>query len=270
MWSTLFIPDATSQANAKGSVCEMSINVDDDRIGIDVGVMLEVSACKNEAVNYVKDMYSTTHKTECEYRDIPTLVSGRAFNSNFTQSDSMTLVETGLSPEHRIVDICGTAYPESAELDGGRWIFTGKSKYSVIAEKGGEYSNFEIEMPYRYSLDAKAGDSQVSYASATPEIINTRARLDGERIGIDGEIMLVGVISCPDKTRMLDSISFGEEGERARGEYVICYPSRSDTLWSVAKRYGKTVASLSKTNKLKATDTPDAPSTLDGVHFLVV
>lgn len=262
--------DATSQANAKGSVCEMSINVEDDRIAIDVGVMLEISACKNEAVSYVKDMYSTTHKTKCEYRDIPTLVSGRAFNSNFTQSDSMTLEEAGLSPEHKIVDIGGVAYPEGAVLDGGRWIFTGKSKYSVIAEKDGEYSNFEIEMPYRYAFDAKEGDSESSYASAVADIINTRARLDGERIGIDGEIMLCGVISCPDKTRMLDSVSFGEESERARGEYVICYPSKSDTLWSVAKRYGRTVNSLSKANKLKNTDTPDARSTLDGVHFLVV
>jgi len=262
--------DASSQANAKGSVCEMSINVEDDRIGIDVGVMLEVSACKNEAVSYVKDMYSTAHKTECEYRDIPTLLRGRAFNSNFTQRDSMPLEEAGLSPGHKIIDISGVAYPEGAELDGGRWIFTGKSKYSVIAEKDGEYSNIEIEMPYRYAVDAKDGDNESSYASATAEIINTRARLDGERIGIDGEIMMTGVISCPCKTRMLDSVSFGEESERTRGEYVICYPSRSDTLWSVAKRYGRTVASLAKTNKLQSTDTPDASATLEGVHFLVV
>lgn len=262
--------DTSSHANAKGSVCEMSINVEDDRLTIDAGIMLEVSACKNETVRYVKDMYSTTHKTECAYRDIPTLSEGRAFNSNFTQSDSMTLEEAGLSPEHKIVDICGAAYPESVALEGGRWIFNGKSKYSVIAEKDGEYSNVEIEMPYRYAVDAKQVDDESSFASATAEIISARARLDGERIGIDGEVMLTGVISCPDKTTMLDSISFLEESERARGEYVICYPSRTDSLWSVAKRYGRTVRSLCQTNKLKSVDTPDATSTLEGVHFLVV
>lgn len=262
--------DASSHANARGSVCEMSISVEDDRIAIDVGIMLEISACKSETVQYVKDMFSVTHKTECEYRDIPTLYEGRAFNSNFTQSDSMTLEEAGLSPEHKIVDISGTAYPEGAALEGARWIFTGKSKYSVIAEKDGEYSNFDIEMPYRCSVDARQGDTEDSYASATAEIISTRARLDGERIGIDGEIMLTGVISCPDKTRMLDSVSFGDEIESSRGEYVICYPSRSDSLWSVAKRYGRAVSSLGRQNKIKVAESSDSASTLEGVHFLIV
>lgn len=262
--------DANSHANAKGSVCEMSISVEDDRIGIDVGIILEVSACKNEVVKYVKDMYSTTHKTECEYRKIPTLCNGRAFNANFTQSDAMTLEEAGLSPEHKIIDICGVACPESSLLEGARWVFTGKSKYSIIAEKDGEYSNFELEMPYRYSVEAKAGDDSDSYASATAEIISIRPRLDGERIGIDGEVMLAGVISCPDKTVMLDSVSFGEEIERARGEYIICYPSSNDSLWSIAKRYGKTVNSLCRTNKVKSGEVSDSRATLDGVHFLVI
>ena len=262
--------DASSHANARGSVCEMSINVEDDRVAIDAGIMLEISACKNEEVRYVKDAYSVTHRTACEYRDIQALCEGRAFNSNFTQSDSMTLEEAGLSPEHKIVDISGTAYPESAELDGSRWVFTGKSKYSVIVEKDGEYSNVEIEMPYRYSVDAKQNDSEDSYASATAEIISTRARLDGERIGVDGEIMLTGVISCPDTTKMLDSVSFGEEIERRRGEYVICYPSKSDSIWSVARRYGRDIESLCRQNKIRVAESPDSSSTLEGVHFLIV
>jgi len=262
--------DGNCQANAKGCVCEMNINVEEDRIGIDVGIILEISACKNETVVYVKDMYSTTHKTQCTYREMPALRGGRAFNSNFTQSDSMTIEEAGLSPEHKIVDISGTAYPENATLDGDKWVFTGKSKFSIIAERDGEYSNVEIELPYRYAVDTKQGYGDGAYASAMSEVISTRARLDGERIGIDAEIMMCGVISCPDKIRMLDGVSFGEENEPRRGEYVICYPSKEDSVWSIAKKYGKTVKSLSDTNKLIETDTPDAKETLDGVHFLVV
>ena len=69
---------------------------------------------------------------------------------------------------------------------------------------------------------------------------------------------------------MLDSVSFGEESERSRGEYVVCYPSPSDNLWSVAKRYGTTVATLIATNKLTPTATPDGKETLAGVHYLIV
>ena len=248
----------------------MNINVEDDRVVIDLGVILEMSVCKNEDVVYVKDLYSTANKTDCTYREIPTLREGRAFNSNFTQSDSMTLEEAGLTPEHRIVDITGYAYPESAFLDGERWVFSGKTKFSVLAEKDGEYSNAELELPYRYSIDSKNIEGENSYASAVAEVISARARLDGERIGVDAEIMMCGVISKTENTRMLDSVSFGEETERGRGEYIICYPSRTDSLWSVAKRYGKTVRALTLANNLNVTETPDSADTLEGVHFLIV
>ncbi len=262
--------DGGCEANAKGSICELNISVDEDRIGIDVGVILEISLCKQEKAIYVKDLYSTTHKTECSYKEIPTLRQGRAFNSNFTQSDSMTLEEAGLTPDNRIIDVTGYAYPESAVLEGGKWVFTGKCKFSVLSEKSGEYSNTELELPYKFSLDSKQRDNESSYASATAEMISARARLDGERIGIDAELMLCGVISAPQKVEMLDGVSFGEESERSCGEYVICYPSRTDDLWSIAKRYGRTVSALVGANKLTPTDTPDAKETLDGVKYLVV
>ncbi len=258
------------EANAKGSVCELNISVEEDRIFIDVGILLEVSACKDENVVFVKDIYSTTHNTACTYRSLPTLKCGRAFNSNFTQSDSMTLEEAGLTPEHKIVDISGMACPESSEIEGDMWVFTGKTRFSMIAEKDGEYSSTEIELPYRYSVDARCDCKGEMFASASAEIINARARLDGERIGVDAEIMLCAVTSEMSKIEMLDAVEFGDELKSSRGEYVICYPSATDSLWSVARRYGKALTSLGAANKLALTDTPDSKETLKDVHFLVI
>ncbi len=255
---------------AKGSVCEMNINVDEDRIGIDAGILLELSVCKADNVVYVKDLYSTTHKTECTYCNVPTLRCGRAFNSNFTQSDSMTLSDAGLTPEHKIIDAVGYAYSDGAVQEDGRWIFTGRSKFSILVEKDGEYSCADIELPYRCSIDAKHNDGDKLYASATAELISTRARLDGERIGIDAEVMMCGVISSLEDIKMLDSVSFGDESRRDGGDYIICYPSNNDDLWSIAKRYGTTVGALSSMNKLDSKDAFDSKDTLKGVHFLVV
>ena len=65
--STVMIEGATAgcEACAKGSVAEMSINVEENRIAIDAGIILELSICINEGVTYVNDAYSTTHDTEC-------------------------------------------------------------------------------------------------------------------------------------------------------------------------------------------------------------
>ena len=262
--------DANCETCAKGKVCEISINVEEGRIGIDVGVMLEMSVCKNETVTYVKDAYSTTHNTECTYRTVPYLDGGRAFNSNFTQSDSMTLDKAGLTPEHKIVDIAGCAYPDSAILEGEKWVFTGKTKFALLTEKDGEYSNAEIEMPYRYAVDSKHDEGNEAYAYASAEIISARARLDGERIGIDAEVMMKCIISNKQSAKMLDSVSFGDECQRSRGEYVVCYPAANDNLWSIAKKYGTTTAALAATNKLSVTNAPDSTDTLSGIHYLIV
>ena len=262
--------DTGCETSAKGKTCEMSINVEDGRISIDAGIMLELSLCKTDSVTYVKDIYSTERETSCEYRDIPFLRDGRALNSNFTQSDSMTLEDAGLSPEHKLIDIEGHAHAESATLDGGRWIFTGKTRFSLLCEKDGEYMCSEIEMPYRYTVESKQSESDDAYASATAEVINARARLDGERIGVDAEVTVCCVISSKDEARMLDNASFGEEKEKSRGEYVVCYPSREDSLWSVAKRYSTTVHALSHANKLTPTDTPDSKETLHGTRYLII
>ena len=262
--------DAACEASARGKVCEMNINVEDGRIGIDAGIMLELSLCKREGVTYVKDIYSTERETSCEYRNTPFLSDGRALNSNFTQSDSMTLEEAGLTPEHKLVDIEGRAYTESELLEGGRWIFTGKTRFSLLCEKDGEYTCTEIEMPFRYTVESKQNESDNAYASAIAEVINSRARLDGERIGVDAEVMMSCIISSKNDVRMLDDVSFGEEKEKNRGEYVVCYPSREDSLWSVAKRYATTVSSLAHANKITMTDAPDSKDTLAGARYLII
>jgi hypothetical protein len=182
----------------------------------------------------------------------------------------MTLEEAGLSSDHNVIDITGYAYFEDAHVEGDRWIFTGKAKYSLLTEKEGEYASFEMEMPYRYTVESKNSDGDSAYANASAEVISARVRLDGERIGVDSEIMMKCIISNKESAQMLDSVSFGEESEKRRGEYVIFYPSRDDSLWSVAKKYCTTVDNLLSINKLASTSAPDAKETLAQVKYLVI
>ena len=260
--------DGDCESGVKGSVCEMNINVEEGHIGIDVGIMLEASVCKKEEIKYVKDIYSTARKTECSYLDIPVLKEGRVFNANFTQSDSMTIEEAGISPEHKIIDVIGCAYPDTATLEGDRWVFTGKSKFSLLLEKEGEYSVCEIEMPYRYSAESSNGEN--AFASGSAEVISARARLDGERVGVDAEIMMRCITSDTANIRMLDNVSYGDAHERSGGDCIVCYPSSSDTVWDVAKKYSTTVSALIENNKIGGGDMPDANTVLAGIKYLIV
>ena len=52
--------------------------------------------------------------------------------------------------------------------------------------------------------------------------------------------------------------------------YTVCYPAKSDTLWSVAKRYHRAVATVSEMNRLADAPAADAPDSLGGVSYLLV
>jgi hypothetical protein len=96
------------------------------------------------------------------------------------------------------------------------------------------------------------------------------ARMDGERVGIDAELAVSLRVHTPTPFTALTDVSLGNEVTRRRGEYVICFPSPTDTVWSVAKRYHAPMAALLAVNNLPAGSKADARESLEGVGYLIV
>ena len=105
---------------------------------------------------------------------------------------------------------------------------------------------------------------------ATVDVIGCRARVDGERIGVDAELS-VSLATRGDTTfEMLSEATFGEAVVRQGAVYTVCYPSRDDTLWSVAKRYHRAVSVIADVNSLAGAPAADSPESLSGVRYLLV
>ena len=194
-----------------------------------------------------------------------------AVNGNFTLSDSMSLDEAGISPECCVIDVAGIVCPESYSFDGGRCIVNGRARYDVLLERHGEYSSQNIEFPFRYETVAPGHMADaVADALFEGEIVSARARVDGERIGIDSEISMNGCAFATAQTKLLDSVSFGDEICRRVGEYTVCYPSKSDSLWSVAKRYARPIDAIISVNKIASDGDHDSRDSLDKVKYLML
>ena len=254
-------------AAAKGSVCELNVTVEEGRIGIDVGVIVEVQAAHSASVEYVKDVYSVSHKSENRYKSVTLPTDAVCFGGNFTLSDSLSLEEAGLAHGARIVDASGVAAVEEYSFESDKCAIGGKARFSMLIEKDGEFGNCEIELPFSYRA---AVNGELSRAMCECEVISVRARADGERVGVDAEIGVVGSAYALKNEKMLASAVFGDEMESARGEIIVCYPDGEDTLWSVAKRYGAAIDSLCEANKIAADGSPDSPRSLEKVNFLVI
>jgi hypothetical protein len=94
--------------------------------------------------------------------------------------------------------------------------------------------------------------------------------MDGERVGIDAELAVSVRTRRPAPfTALVEALS-GEEVTRRRGEYVICFPAPTDTVWTVAKRYHAPMAALTAANNLPAGIRPDGAESLEGVGYLIV
>lgn len=254
-----------------GTVTEMSIDVGDNRITADIGMILEVIVMKNERVSYIKDIFSTTHQSNCEYKTLSLPIEGRANGCNFTFSDSMMLDEAGISPECSIIDVTGSAVADSIECNDEKHIVVGRVRLNILMKRDGEYSCADIEFPFRYTADIKMkADCVETDTQCSLSVVSARARLDSERIGVDMEIGVCIGCTQNGSITMLESVSFGDELCIDKSEYVICYPSSDDSLWSVAKRYGAHIERLALANKLDRESAPDAHDSIDGVSYLVI
>ena len=164
-----------------------------------------------------------------------------------------------------------------------RCVLTGTCRAHLLLLRDGEYGTAEMELPFRYEFDARTGgiphtvradgelaarDMPVSYCGGV-QVLHCRARMDGERVGLDAELAVCLRTARPATLTALADMTEGEEVTRGRGEYVICFPSPDDSVWSVAKRYHAPLAALGAANNLHSAPA-DTPESLEGVNYLIV
>ena len=255
------------EAVAKGCVSEMNVTVDEGVIGIEIGMVVEALACVETKLTYIKDVYSIARRTENQYKSVRCASNGAVVSGNFTLSDSVALDECGIAHKSQVIDISGTAFCEEYSFERDKCIVGGRARFSILTEKDGEYAVNEIELPFNYRA-AQSGEFDGGSFSA--EVISGRARIDGERIGIDAEICIAGHTVKTSLEKMLSGVGFGEIIGRNEGEYILCYPSPSDDLWSIAKRYCAPVEKIAEENGIRGDVPYDSIRSIEGANFILI
>lgn len=259
--------DINCNAYAKGTVNQLNVTVEEGRILTSCGIIIEATAQKNEETRYIKDIYSTMCETNCEYKKMRLSIAGNSFNGNFTLGDSLSLEEAGINPMSNLIDISGNVCIDEIKFSGDKCIIQGKSRFSLQLEKDGDCTSSEIEFPIKFETESIEG---MSDCEAYCDVVSCRGRIDGERVGVDAEISICGRLWGYNEISVLDGVKFGGGLKPRRGEYIICYPSPDDTLWSVAKRYAGSTEQISMENGLSNEYLSDSKESLDGVHFLII
>ena len=267
---TLTGADMGSSLFAKGSVSELSVIVDEGRISLDVGVVFDCMSCRNVSVSYVKDMYSTVCKSRCDHKKYSVINEAGGGLYNFTFSETRTLEELSIDPESQIVDVSAIAKIDSTLCENSRLKASGNVKYTVILEKNGEYSGKDIELPFTYIGECRP---QTKNIFSSCEVISTRGKLDGERISLDSEISLIFKAYCENDISAVEAMHFGDLLNKNEKQTVVVFPTREDSVWSIAKKYCVASERIISSNQalMKNAEMPlDDVRALSKVHHIII
>lgn len=231
------------RSQAKMHVSDININVGETEILCTVNLIPELTAHKNTEISYTRDLYSTERESAVSYEryTLPHLIASE--ERSFSQSERIPLSETSISHGSRVVDMSCKPYVEKAERDRGHHVISGNAKYSMILECDGEYSSYDLSLPFKY--ECTTPDCEVAEYSTELQVLSTLGRIDGGNLCIDTEISLCTLLMGERAITTVSEASFGEEIRRTSSDIIICYPAPDDTAWSVAKRYAVPTSKIS-------------------------
>ena len=264
--------NAMSRACVVGSCTELSLSMEDGRVLCEAELVLEARAERPEAVSYTCDAYVPGHESRSTTKTYRPERGMCRVNVNFTQSEMRPLDEVNLPPAARVIDVYGTAQLESVESERDRHVLSGKCRYTLITVNEGEIGAKEIELPFRYTLDGTAVPNVAFTWEGQAQLVSARARMDGERLGVDAELGIWLCAVSEQSVDVVDSIEVGAPITRPTGQMLLCYPEAHDTLWSVAKRYGVSLEQLEQGNgnRIESERRADDAASLSGVRCLVI
>lgn len=260
--------EVNCDAVADGVCHDLHVTVEDGRILCEVSVRLRTRAQRNESISFTRDIYSTSAGCEPHYTACVASRALKCANGNFSVNTALTAEEAGIKPNANVVDVSLQPTVTAVESEHGKFYLTGRCRVHLVLSDGEEISSQELELPFRYETDGS--DEKVTEYDASLSPISCRARADGERIGIDAELAVCLCLRTETRFEMLSEAKFGELCNRPGAVYTICYPSRDDTLWSVAKRYHRPVAAVADVNALMGAPAADSPDSLSGISYLLV
>ncbi|MBQ9773072.1 MAG: hypothetical protein IJW30_00225 [Clostridia bacterium] len=260
--------EVNCDCQASGVCSDPVVTVEDGRILCEVSVRLSARAQRNIAVAYTKDLYSTRMASESKQETIVLPTALKCVSGNFSLGYTLPLEEAGIRNDQTVVDLSLIPTSLTLESENGKYVLNGRCRATAILCGESDISVQDFELPFRYETEGASGEVTDYDVCVTP--ISCRARMDGERIGVDAELAVSIATRGQSEVELLREATFCELPASRGASYTICYPAPDDTLWSVAKRYHRAVSDITSANPIAGSPVADAPDSLDGIHYLLV
>ena len=265
----LTVTSLTSSVNADEGGCEVVLS------GI---VEMCVIGEQNQSVELILDAYLKEVPTDNAYdgfsyttlRDSVCLKSGHNAEIDRSEIESDGLRE--------VIFLTSTPKVDETTLSDGRVNIVGEIRYSGIAsETAGDkisYLPIRFSSPFEINVNVSCQIDEKCQADVELHSFDTTASLDSNKLYASCTIECkVSVSSCEEKSVLSDmTIVEGESFENEEARVTVYYPTSSDTLFSVAKRFHTSGLKLAGDNGItEAVFSSDNPTgSLKGVKRVII
>lgn len=237
------------------------------KLKLTLRICLNATAFVDKILEYVKDIYSTERScfAETESYRLPRLLLCK--NGNMTFSG----FEENPGEETDVIDVAGSAKCESLVCEEDKYTVIGKCRFGAVcrSKDGEDITWSECELPFKYELEGEIGD--ITRYECAVSVIDPKAKWDDGRIQFDCELSVVCFALGETEAKIVSSVrTEPEAADTRRRGFTVCYPDKSDSLWSVAKRYRVSLSDTARGNGIECSSDPDEIRLPEGIKYMIV
>ena len=232
---------------ARGELTDITVNVEESGIKINVIAVIRGEVAKNVDCSYPRDAYFLDRESTCKTESIKLPVLKVCAMGNFSWSERIPLSETTMREGANIIKAKCSPRLVACEYSDGKYVFTGNCKYSMLCEADGEYFVSEAEKPVKYELSGEGGEEFVYDIQA--QELACRGRIEGDTLCIDAEIGAHTFVSTYERAEVLTDIIMGDSITKKGCKMTVYFPADSETRWDVAKKYHVPVSTLTEESR---------------------
>ena len=255
-----------------------TVNPTENGSEIVVNLIAEASAvCDgNSPVSFVADAYLTDADTENEYTDLTYTELLLRARTTDTLSFDFPRDSEDVAAIRELVLVDAQPRVQEIKREDGRVAVSGDMRISGIVSTAGEegitYAPIRLDSPFSLSIPANlpCEANERFELSLTPHA--PRTTLSPDRLTVSLPVTASLVVTADRTVRVLASCNAveGSTVERDSSTVTVCYPTDTDTLFDIAKRYRTTTERIAVTNALASAVGGVDPSSVIGARKLVI
>ena len=244
-------PDETIEPRAYGRITFAELHHDDSGSRAEVIYELGIETVTPLSAGVVYDAYSVTVPVAAEYDDMEYLSPAVSGALSVSVNERIPKNVSG-----RVPYITADAELTGASAEAGRVKVSGELRGTALIVSDGEYDAVPWSAPWSCELTA-AGISEGDDVSVWGDVgvTSVSARADGE-LAVDAEVSVSVTAAVHKREHVLASVKPNGEPFPARSGFTVCYPSRSETVWDIAKRYHVPTSTVASAGNVTPDGTP--------------